>query len=337
MESIYYVLTWLCHRTCPHCYEDRFRPYYDADLDRVVSQSRGNFRGVIRNLPDTLTYVEAGVEKPASVILAGGEVLLDPVRECVLYPALDLLRSKYGPGGVKPIVQTTGDLLTGQVVGELLDHGVWTISVSGIDHHHAGLEDEPARQALRDKITAMMAGHGVEYFQPVAQDARAASAGGPYYHFFGATPDAWIGKIWPRGRASENEISTATLADNFCNAWSGGLNFLNRGRKGSEVSIDPEGNVFPCCIKTRLPLGNLLNETLDQILDRCSGDPVYEAINAGEPQKMGLARGWSEAEFIRKSRTVLPSGRVYENLCIGCDRFHDEVLLPAQGLVRIGG
>jgi sulfatase maturation enzyme AslB (radical SAM superfamily) len=291
---------------------------------------------VIGNLPNRLAYVEEGVSRPASVILAGGEVLLDPVRESVLYPALDLLGDKYGPGGVKLIVQTTGDLLTSGIVRQLLDHGVWTISISGIDHHHAGLEEEPARQALRDKITAMMAEHGVSYFQPVAQDARAASPSGRYYHFFGATPDAWIGRIWPRGRAQENELSTATLSDNFCNAWSGGLNFLNRGRKGSEVSIDPEGNVYPCCIKTRLPVGNLLTETLDEILDRCSGDPVYEAINTGQPQKMGIGHGWSEEEFLRKSRVVMPSGRVYQNLCIGCDRFHEEVLAGKRGLVQIG-
>ena len=36
MESIYYVMSWLCHRTCRHCYEDRFRPYYGEDLERVL-------------------------------------------------------------------------------------------------------------------------------------------------------------------------------------------------------------------------------------------------------------------------------------------------------------
>jgi hypothetical protein len=24
LESIYYVVSWLCHRQCPHCYEERF-------------------------------------------------------------------------------------------------------------------------------------------------------------------------------------------------------------------------------------------------------------------------------------------------------------------------
>lgn len=49
---------------------------------------------------------------------------------------------------------------------------------------------------------------------------------------------------------------------------------------------------------------------------------------------MGLTHGWTEEEFLRKSVTRLPSGREYANLCIGCDRFHDEVLAPGP-LVQI--
>ena len=88
-----------------------------------------------------------------------------------------------------------------------------------------------------------------------------------YFAFFGATPESWIGRLWPRGRAHENELSTATLEDNFCNRWSGGLNFLQYRHSGSEVSIDPDGNVFPCCIKTRKPLGSLLDERLEDLLE----------------------------------------------------------------------
>jgi hypothetical protein len=43
---------------------------------------------------------------------------------------------------------------------------------------------------------------------------------------------------------------------------------------------------------------------------------------------MGLSYGWSEADFIAKSRTLTPGGKVYQNLCIGCDRFHEQVLGP---------
>ena len=148
-----------------------------------------------------------------------------------------------------------------------------------------------------------------------------------YFDLFGATPDSWIGKIWPRERAQINELSTATLAHNFCNAWSGGLNFLQYRFSGSEVSIEPNGNVYPCCMKTQLAIGNLLEEKLESILDRLVGNPVYEAISMGHPERMGIAHGWSVDKFIEKSKITLPSGRIYQDLCIGCDAFHREVLM----------
>ena len=123
-------------------------------------------------------------------------------------------------------------------------------------------------------------------------------------------------------------VGTATIADNFCNRWSGGLGFLDHAFEGSEVSIEPDGSVYPCCIKTKLPIGNLVHEHLIDILDALRGDPVYEAIHAGEPERMGEAFGWDVARFVAASRTRTPSGQPYENLCIGCDRFHEEVLLP---------
>ncbi len=330
MESIYYVMTFLCHRRCAHCYEDRFRPYYGEDLDKVVSQSRSNFQRIIENFPDRMTYldIEDGLrEKRGRVILAGGEILLDPVREPVLYPALEQLYQKYrDSGGVNLIVQTTGDVLTEKILSELLARRVGEISVSGIDAFHAGLETESAREALQQKLTSMFLARGMEPLPTPPQHA-SYGEGQRYFSFFGATPDSWIGKVWPRGRAQINELSTAGLADNFCNRWSGGLNFLQYRHSGSEVSIEPNGNVYPCCMKTQLAIGNLLEEKLEAILDRLIGNPVYEAISMGHPERMGVSHGWSVEKFLEKSKTTLPSGRVYRNLCIGCDAFHREVLM----------
>ena len=105
MESIYFVITWLCHRKCPHCYEDRFQPYYGEDLRRVVEESAANVPRIIANLPERMTFrdlADAGdtgefLEKRGRIILAGGEVLLDPIREPVLYPAIRAIRAP-GPG-----------------------------------------------------------------------------------------------------------------------------------------------------------------------------------------------------------------------------------------------
>ena len=328
MESLYWVMSWLCHRKCVHCYEDRFRPYYGAELAAVVTEAETSFRAIISNLPAQMSYLDAAdglARKRGRIILAGGEILLEPVRKTVLYPALDLLYDKYkDQGGVELIVQTTGDILSTQIVEDLVKYHVNVISISGIDEFHQGLEEESDREALRVKITAMCDANGVHHF-PLNAGQRPFEPG-PYFHFFGATKGSWIGKIWPRGRAHQNELSTATLADNFCNAWSGGLNFLDTAHGGSEVSIEPNGNVYPCCMKTKKAIGNLLTESLDSILARRRGDPVYEAISMGHPERMGIGHGWSVEKFYEASTTTLPSGTSYQNLCIGCDKFHDEVL-----------
>jgi|GEM_PF-110306 len=333
MESIYYVVTFLCHRQCPHCYEDRFRPYQGGELGRVVAESRSNFRRIIDNFPERMTYLDLADnrrEKRGRVILAGGEVLLEPVRETVLYPALEQLRARYRDrGGAELIVQTTGDVLTGKILDELLALDVDVVSVSGIDSFHTGLEQESARRALERTLTAMFLERSMRPL-PTPPEHQDEDHEQRYFNFFGATPESWIGKIWPRGRAWTNELSTATLADNFCNAWSGGLNFLQRRYSGSEVSIEPNGNVYPCCMKTQLAIGNLLEDKLETILDRLVGNPVYEAISMGHPERMGIAHGWSVEEFFEKSTVTLPSGRLYQNLCIGCDAFHREVLMGGK-------
>jgi hypothetical protein len=334
VESIYFVLSWVCHRTCEHCYEDRFRPYYGAELERMIAASERDVPRIIDNFPSAITFLDPenpqAPPRPGRVIVAGGEVLLDRGRDRVLYPALQKLRARYGPE-LELIVQTTGDLVNRKHVTELLDLGVNIISISGMDPYHAGFEEEETRERLKQKLTTLFESLGMQPWAPPGE----RQLGPRLYHFFGATPDSWIGKLWPRGRAFANELSTATLEDNFCNGWSGGLNFLAHRYKGSEVSVDPEGNVYPCCLKTKLPIGNLLEEPLESILERHASNPVYQAISMGRPERMGLAYGWSEEAFREKSRMVLPSGRVYQNLCIGCDRFHDEVLSANGNLVQV--
>jgi hypothetical protein len=229
---------------------------------------------------------------------------------------------------VNVVVQTTGDILTDAIVGNLLARGVWMISVASIDDFHVGLAGEEKQQAFVDRLSAMFERHGMRRSGLSAATRNWHEEPGPVYSFFGAQPDSWIGKLWPRGRAWQNGLSTATLADNFCNRWSGGLNFLRHAYNGSEVSVEPDGSVYPCCIKTRLPIGNLVDEDLIAILDSLAGEPAFEAITMGHPERMGLAYGWSEARFLAASRTTQPKGGAYQNLCIGCDRFHEQVLGP---------
>ena len=344
MESIYYSITWVCHRRCVHCYEDRFRPYVRDELKAVVGESLAAWPKIVANLPERIRYLDLDDplpdggyhEKTGRIILSGGEVLHKAVRQPILYPIMEALQAKYGADGAKIVVQTTGDLLTEKIIAELLERGVWMISVAGMDDFHVGMEGE-RRVPLQERLTRWFESAGARDMHRSELSAvtrKWLDEEGPLYSFFGATEDAWIGKIWPRGRAWANNLSRAQITDNFCNAWSGGLNFLNHRYSGSEIAIDADGNVYPCCMKTKLAIGNLTEETVEAILDDLAGHPVYEAISMGHPERMGLAHGWDMDRFLAASATVTPGGRPYRNLCIGCDRFHEKVLGPVINALR---
>jgi hypothetical protein len=146
------------------------------------------------------------------IILAGGEILLDPVREPVLYPAIAQLREKYKQhGGVELIVQTTGDILNDRTVRELLARDVDVISVSGMDAYHKGLEEDSARERLRRRLETIFRGVGMSEWVPAPErqaGARVAIQG------FGA-----VGKHAARFLSQKNAIlmaasdSAGTLVD----------------------------------------------------------------------------------------------------------------------------
>jgi len=195
MESVYYVICYLCHRTCAHCYEERFRPYHGDELQQVIAQSREVSPRVIANLPERMSYfdwsatdgVSRPIERRGRIILAGGEVLLDAVREPILYPAIRQIHEKYADtGGADVLVQTTGDVLTERILDELLALNVRCLSVAGMDSYHKGLDTPEAQARLRNKLTGWFQARNL---QPSPEDAKLMAAGGEagiqYYHFFG--------------------------------------------------------------------------------------------------------------------------------------------------------
>ncbi|MGF1462858.1 MAG: SPASM domain-containing protein [Maricaulaceae bacterium] len=350
MESIYWVLSWACHRRCAHCYDDRFRPYVRDELARVVGEGQAAYERIIANLPDDFTYLDPASPNPdgspsrrrGRLILAGGEPLLDSVREPLFYPVLDALKARYGDAGPRLSMQTTGDILQERHLEELLERNMWMIGIASIDDYHVGLEGDK-KFKLMDRVRRMMEKFGVEEASlggakdhrvnlPEQRDYLVEE--GPFFVFFGAQPDLWIGELWPRGRAWKNGLSNATYETNFCARWAGGKGFLNHGWAGSEVAIEPDGAVFPCCMKTKLPLGNLTEEPLLEILDSLKGHPAFEAINAGDPEAMGLQDGWSRETYKAQSETIDPKGRTYANVCIGCDAYFEQHLGPVVKDIR---
>ena len=341
MQSIYWVVTWACHRKCPHCYDDRFRPYVREALDRVIAEGANAYSQILRHLPDTMRWRDsAGLSHPTNLVLAGGELLIDGVRERLFYPLLEAIADRWGENGPRIAVQTTGDILTDDMISAMLERGVGSIAIASIDDYHVGHAGQ-AKFDLMTRVRAMMARHGVTEVdlglardRPVADAAPSLSpptrrprrADGPSFVFFGAQPDLWIGELWPRGRAWINGLSNADYSTNFCKRWSGGKGFLDIGLAGSEVAIEPDGSLYPCCIKTKAPIGNLAEEPLTDILDDLRGDPALQAINRGDPEAMGVTTGWTREDFRSAAETIDPTGRAFANPCIGCDRFFADQL-----------
>ncbi len=339
MQSIYWVLTWACHRKCAHCYDDRFRPYVRDALTNVVAEGQRTYKDVLANLPDDLTWYnpETKMREKTLMILAGGELLIDGVREELFYPALDAIQARYGDAAPLLSIQTTGDVLTPEILDTCLAKGITSISIASIDDYHSGMKGD-RKFIFMEKIREMMASRGVqevslggekdERLKGPKQDIKAAP-GAPTFLFFGAQPDLWIGELWPRGRAFANGLSEASYETNFCERWSGAKNFLHIGEAGSEISIEPNGNIFPCCLKTKSPLGSLAEERLEDIMSSVASLPAIQALNAGDPESMGLDQGWDRAFFRSQSTVKDGKGREVSNMCLGCDSFFD-IKLSAQ-------
>jgi len=190
IEPIYYVMAWACHRRCKHCYEDRFRPYLRKELAGVVEEAQRNFPRIIDNFPRRMSYVDPAEgpgqhsEKIGRIVLSGGESLLDAVRETVTYPVIERLQQRYAnEGGVKIVVQTTGDLLTDSIVDELLQRGVYMISVASVDDFHVGLEGPDKQQAFVDKLSAMFDRHDMRRSGLSATTCNWHEEEGPLYGF----------------------------------------------------------------------------------------------------------------------------------------------------------
>ncbi|MGB6318925.1 MAG: SPASM domain-containing protein [Litorimonas sp.] len=343
MQSIYWVLTWACHRRCKHCYDDRFRPYVRDALSEVVGEGVAAYQAVIDNLPDRLVWTdETGVERRTTLILAGGELLIPGVREELFYPAMRALKARYGDAMPMTAIQTAGDVLTPEILDDCLELGIESISVASIDDYHVGMSGDRKFDFMK-RMRAMMAERGVREvglggsMDPrldMPEDLRPPRDGEPTFLFFGAQPDLWIGELWPRGRAFANGLSDAAWETNFCARWSGGLNFLKLGEAGSEVSIEPNGNVYPCCLKTRAPIGNLTEETLADMYASVAQLPAIRAINDGVPERMGLDQGWSEDRFRQMSAKADGKGRIVENRCLGCDAYFDAHLTAELAALR---
>ena len=336
MQAIYWVLTWACHRKCKHCYDDRFRPYVRDALTNVVGEGQAAYRKIIENLPDDMSWHndKTGQRERTLLVMAGGELLIDGVREELFYPVLEAIKERWGDKAPKIALQTTGDVLTPDILDECLVGGVESIAIASIDDYHVGMQGEKKFKFM-DEVRALMASRGVREVSLGGEKSKRLKAldlsrqpkpGEATFLFFGAQEDLWIGELWPRGRAWANGLSNAGYDVNFCARWSGAKNFLKIGETGSEVAIEPDGSIYPCCLKTKTPLGSLVEERLGDILTSVATLPAIQALNDGDPERMGELDGLSRADFKKMSSMPDGKGRIVKNLCLGCDRYFETKL-----------
>jgi hypothetical protein len=306
LESLYWVFTHNCNLRCAHCYN------WSRPGAPTVTPDEAD--AVLSHLPAKIRRIN----------LSGGEPL---VESDLLLRLLSDLRSRYPDAHIQ--IQTNGDLLDETLLDALLATGLNHVSIASQDEWHT--QPDGKFPALRE----LFASRGLlekKLGDPGAATDRERAI--PTYSIWGATPDFWVGGVWPRGRAFKHRLAKQAPDHNFCDRWSGALGFLNNGSSQQELAVQLT-SVYACCPGTVEPLGDLAKESLSDIVARHADSPIWQALSQGDPEGMGVADG-VDREHARRRIEELGS------VCLWCDEFFrdriarlrgDEVieLLPVMG------
>ena len=302
-ESIYWVFTQLCNDKCDHCYNSS-----GPQGERISAQDC--FR-IIRNLP----------ERVDRLILSGGEPLADRAK---LYLILDEIQAKY-QGRTQVMLQTNGDLLTGDILDKLIAKGVTRFDIASIDRYH---KHSGARLMTLADLFDSRGVNGDDH-DPLIEKEHYLAENQLSWGYWGATDDMWLGGNWARGRALEKDIWLRDPSHNFCAILSGAKGFLGGTDLPQEISIQL-WKINPCCPGTKFPLGDARQEKVADVLLRTSKSEIMQRLNQGEPWKMGESIGVTEAH-------ALARGEVLQNVCRWCDEFfeqHLEAIMPPKALAK---
>jgi hypothetical protein len=292
-QRIYWVHHTKCFLDCAHCHNDsgRGKPAERALIDAIIQNLPG---------PESNYRLE-------EVLIGGGEGLQRGVETEYLIRAL---RQRY-PGGSQATVeerraaghvilalQSCGIPLAdrrGQArreqVDDWLDLGVDYFQIASSDRFHRSARPEYPWDQLEQGLIDYGAAHGVEFL----------------IYGKGAA------KLVPSGRVLDNldelEAEGASLltAERYCaDGWETASNFLSGTHlpypRCSEVVVDPQGWVHPCCWYELSPgLFDLSTTDFAVGMEGLHTDPFCQALDQGNlvhiAQLAGLDR--SEARRVR--------------------------------------
>jgi Radical SAM superfamily/4Fe-4S single cluster domain len=288
-ESIYWVFTQLCNDKCDHC--------YNLSGPQGARISEEDCMAIIDNLPDHIDRL----------ILSGGEPLAD---KKLLYAILDRLHERYA-GRTQIMLQTNGDLLTGDILDTLIAKGVSRFDIASIDRYHKHAGD---RLLTLAELFESRGVNGDDRDPLIEKDTYLVTQHPLSWGYWGATDDMWLGGNWARGRAMEKDIWKRDPSHNFCKVLSGGIGFLT-GSEGipQEISIQL-WRINPCCPGTLKAMGDARRDKVADVLARVAQSPVFQKINEGDPLSMGESVGISR-EFAEARNEQL------QNVCLWCDEF----------------
>ncbi len=287
-ESLYWVFTQLCNDQCAHCYN-----LSGPKGARITTQ---DCLAIVDNLPERIDRL----------ILSGGEPLAERAK---LYAILDRLAERYGDS-TQIMLQTNGDLLTGEILDTLIEKGVSRIDIASIDryHKHAGARAMDLAQLFESR------GMSGEELDPLVEKDNYLKKHTLSYGFWGMDEDMWLGGNWARGRAMENDIWKKDPQHNFCSILSGGRNFLGGYEDiPQEISIQL-WRINPCCPGTKFPMGDARKEKVADVLARVAKSPIFQKINEGDPLRMGESIGVRAEEAQQRNEKL-------KNICLWCDEF----------------
>ncbi|PKP50313.1 MAG: radical SAM protein [Bacteroidetes bacterium HGW-Bacteroidetes-12] len=291
ISSIYWVFTQLCNDKCDHC--------YNSSGPKGTKITEEECLQIINNLPQ---HVER-------VILSGGEPLAERKK---LYLILDKLKEKYG-NETQIMLQTNGDLLTEEILDTLIEKGVTRFDIASIDRYHKAAGNR--LMVLADLFESRNV-NGEEK-EPLVKKENYLNHFPLSWGYWGATEEMWLGGNWARGRALEKDIWKKDPEHNFCAILSGAIGFLEGNDSvPQEISIQL-WKINPCCPGTKDPLGDARSEKISAVLERVAVLPIFQALNEGNPYKMGESIGITE-QYAKKRCGEL------KNVCLWCDEFFEQ-------------
>ncbi len=288
VESLYWVFTQLCNDQCDHCYN------LSGPKGRRMGES--DCMAVIENLPERIDRL----------ILSGGEPLAE---RQLLYKIIDRLKERYG-NSTQFMLQTNGDLLTGEILDTLVEKGFTRFDIASIDRYHK------AAGGRLSELADLFESRGFigDQDDPLVRKEQYLHDYPLSWGYWGSTDDMWLGGNWARGRALKKGIWKKDPEHNFCAIHSGAIGFLN-GDEGitQEVSIQL-WDINPCCPGTFEPMGDARIDRIADILEKVSGHAVFSHLDDGDPLGMGESLGVTREHAEKRCGEL-------GNVCLWCDEF----------------